>query len=79
MQMAVNLLSNAVKFTPQSGAIALSAEVRADGGVSIEVRDTGIGIARDDIPKALADYRSGSTAKCANTRAPVWACRSSRR
>ena len=56
LQMTVNLLSNAVKFTPQDGEIALCASVRDDGGVLIEVRDSGVGIAKDDIPKALSAF-----------------------
>jgi signal transduction histidine kinase len=56
LQMLLNLLSNAVKFTPRGGAIAATAVVRADGGVTLSVRDSGIGIAKADIPKALAVY-----------------------
>jgi two-component system, cell cycle sensor histidine kinase PleC len=56
VQMVLNLLSNAIKFTPPSGAIFVSARLLADGGVCINVRDTGVGIAQEDIPKALADY-----------------------
>jgi len=56
VQMTVNLLSNAVKFTPEPGAIALGVTVRDDGGISIAVRDTGVGIAKSDIPKALSAF-----------------------
>ena len=56
LQMLVNLLSNAIKFTPKGGAIAATAVARADGGLTISVRDSGIGIAKADIPKALAVY-----------------------
>jgi two-component system cell cycle sensor histidine kinase PleC len=56
IQMTVNLLSNAVKFTPEEGAIALSARLRDDGGVVIEVRDSGVGIAKADIPRALSAF-----------------------
>ena len=56
LQMLVNLLSNAVKFTPKGGAIAATAVARADGGLTLCVRDSGIGIAKADIPKALAVY-----------------------
>lgn len=55
-QMVMNLLSNAVKFTALGGAIAASAVLRADGGVTLAVRDSGVGIAKEDIPKALAIY-----------------------
>ncbi len=56
VQMTVNLLSNAVKFTPANGEIALAAFVRTDGGLSIEVRDSGVGMAKGDIPKALSAF-----------------------
>jgi signal transduction histidine kinase len=53
-QMVVNLLSNALKFTPPDGRITLSGRRRADGGITIEVADTGAGMDPADIPKALA-------------------------
>ncbi len=55
-QMLLNLLSNAMKFTPPGRSIVVSAVVRADRGVTISVADSGIGIAKEDIPKALAVY-----------------------
>ncbi len=54
-QMINNLLSNAMKFTPPGGAITLSAGVLADEAW-IRVADTGIGIAPEDIPRALASF-----------------------
>jgi len=56
LQMLINLLSNALKFTPDGGRIVLGARRRADGGVTIEVSDTGVGMAPEDIPKALAVF-----------------------
>lgn len=49
MQVLVNLLSNAVKYTQPCGQIAVSAE-ETDGHVRISVKDTGIGISREDLP-----------------------------
>ncbi|MGQ0676243.1 MAG: CHASE2 domain-containing protein [Rhodospirillales bacterium] len=43
-QILVNLLSNAVKFTPEGGRVTVTAERRADGGITVKVADTGIGI-----------------------------------
>jgi signal transduction histidine kinase len=54
-QALINLLSNAVKFTPRGGEIRTSAAL-SDDGMIIAVRDTGIGIAPEDIPKALAPF-----------------------
>ncbi len=55
-QIVFNLLSNAVKFTPTGGKITIYARCEADRGVTMEVRDTGIGIAEKDIPTALAPF-----------------------
>jgi signal transduction histidine kinase len=55
-QIFLNLLSNAVKFTPEGGTVGINAEVTDDGRMIIEVFDTGIGIAAEDIPKALEAF-----------------------
>lgn len=54
-QVILNLLSNALKFTPQGGTISLSA-YRKEERLIIEVRDTGIGIAEEDIPVVLSEF-----------------------
>jgi PAS domain S-box-containing protein len=54
-QMLLNLLSNAVKFTPQGG-ITIGAKRAQTGELLIEVKDTGIGIAPADIPKAMQAF-----------------------
>lgn len=46
-QVFVNLLSNACKYTPDGGRITLAAR-RAENGVRIDVRDTGIGLSAAD-------------------------------
>jgi two-component system, NarL family, sensor histidine kinase BarA len=43
-QILFNLLSNAVKFTPEHGVIWVRARCAPDGGVAVEVQDTGPGI-----------------------------------
>jgi signal transduction histidine kinase len=55
-QIMINLLSNAVKFTPQGGQVTLGARVGQAGDLQLWVRDTGIGIAPENIEKALAPF-----------------------
>jgi two-component system cell cycle sensor histidine kinase PleC len=55
-QILLNLLSNAVKFTPPGGAVALKIGYTPKGEAEISVRDTGIGIPRDQIPRAFAAF-----------------------
>jgi two-component system phosphate regulon sensor histidine kinase PhoR len=47
----LNLVTNAVRYTPEQGRIDLAYVSRADGGADIEVRDSGIGIAREHLPR----------------------------
>jgi signal transduction histidine kinase len=54
-QVLLNLLSNAIKFTPR-GSVHVTAGVAANDGVYISVIDTGIGIAPEDIEKALMPF-----------------------
>jgi PAS domain S-box-containing protein len=56
VQILVNPLSNAFKFTPAGGSVTLSAGIGRDGGLSVRVCDTGIGIAPDDLEKVLAPF-----------------------
>jgi signal transduction histidine kinase len=53
-QILLNLLSNAVKFT-REGEIRVSSFLEA-GDFVLSISDTGIGIASDDIPKALRSF-----------------------
>lgn len=55
-QIIINLLSNAVKFTPEGGEVTVTANRAVGGGVDIVVSDTGIGIAADDIARALLPF-----------------------
>jgi signal transduction histidine kinase len=55
-QILLNLLSNAVKFTPAGGQVSLRVTLPATGGLKIAVSDTGIGIARHDLAKALQPF-----------------------
>ena len=61
-QVALNLIANAVKFT-DSGEVALTAGVRGQDEtqycIDIEVRDTGIGIAADQMPRLFSSFNQG--------------------
>jgi len=46
-----NLVNNAVRYTPEGGQVTLAWVLRADGVGEIEVRDTGLGIAREHLPR----------------------------
>lgn len=52
LQSAVaNVVGNAVRYTPEGGRIEVAWVPRADGGGALEVRDTGIGIAAQHLPR----------------------------
>jgi two-component system, OmpR family, phosphate regulon sensor histidine kinase PhoR len=46
-----NLVSNAVRYTPSSGAVSVAWTPRNDGGGELEVSDTGLGIAKEHLPR----------------------------
>lgn len=50
-----NLVSNAVRYTPTEGSIVIRWDVDDDGG-HLSVEDTGIGIAREDIPRVTERF-----------------------
>ena len=56
-QIMINLLSNAAKFTDPGGQVVASTSLTDQGEVVIRVRDTGIGMAKDDIKKAMEPFR----------------------
>ncbi len=49
-QMIIILLDNSIKFTPSGGKITVTAEEKDDGYAYLTVKDTGVGIAEEDIP-----------------------------
>lgn len=51
----VNLMSNALRYTPEGGKVLVSVG-RARSEVSISVQDTGIGIAKEDIPRVFSRF-----------------------
>ena len=62
-QVTLNLLSNAIKFTPQGGSIVIKVGWTSSGGQYLSIRDTGPGIAEEEIPIVLASFGRGSLAQ----------------
>ena len=63
-QVVLNLLSNAIKFTPAGGKVTLIAEIEGDGSLKLTVSDTGIGIAADDLERAMTPFSQVDSAYC---------------
>ncbi len=55
-QVFLNLLSNAIKFTPQGGTVAVCVTADNPTKLTVRVADSGVGIAKEDIPKVLSEY-----------------------
>jgi signal transduction histidine kinase len=55
-QVLVNLLSNAIKYTLPGGQIDLRFCASADGGATIEIADTGIGMSAEDLRVAFEPF-----------------------
>ncbi len=55
-QIVLNLLSNAVKFTPAGGEVVVAAAADGAGGVSVSVRDSGIGMDEGNVATALTPF-----------------------
>jgi len=53
IQILTNLVSNAYQYTPQEGEITVRARPMDDGMLRVDVSDTGIGIAREDLLKVF--------------------------
>ncbi len=55
-QVVFNLLANAVKFTPEGGAVGVSAS-RRNGEVRVSVSDTGPGVAPEDRERIFDEFQ----------------------
>jgi len=61
-QVVTNLVHNAIKFTPKGGTITISAQAR-DGEVLFSVKDTGVGIAADDLERIFERFFKADRAR----------------
>ncbi|MFW6027838.1 MAG: ATP-binding protein [bacterium] len=59
-QMLLNLASNAVKFTPRGGRVAVAARL-AGKAMVLEVRDSGIGIPRGELPRLAQPFEQAES------------------
>ncbi|MFN7024649.1 MAG: ATP-binding protein [Pseudorhizobium sp.] len=64
-QIVLNILSNAIRYTPSGGQIVVSTAYEANGSVILRVRDTGIGMNRQELETAMKPFRqvAGNTRK----------------
>ncbi len=63
LQVFLNLLGNAVKFNREGGAIDVSVRPGKPGFALVQVRDTGVGIAKEDLERVFDRfYQAGTVA-----------------
>ncbi|MBP7149590.1 MAG: HAMP domain-containing protein [Acidobacteria bacterium] len=55
-QVLMALMINAVEAMPQGGGLTIATRERAGGGIEIEVKDTGSGIAPEDLPHIFEPF-----------------------
>ena len=55
-QITINLLQNALKFTPGGGSVTVGLTLAPGTPVTLAISDTGIGMAPEDIPRALERF-----------------------
>ncbi|MEW6671613.1 MAG: GAF domain-containing sensor histidine kinase [Thermodesulfobacteriota bacterium] len=62
-QALENLVSNAVKYTPAGGKVRVEFSAAADGSVTIQVSDTGIGIPAADRSQLFSEFFRAENAR----------------
>lgn len=64
-QLVLIIVENAIKYTGGGGRVTVGLR-RAEGGVAIEVRDTGIGITPEELPRVFERFFRGDEARSRN-------------
>lgn len=62
-QVLANLIDNALRHTPPGGTVQLSARERGRAEIVFEVRDTGAGVAAEDLPHLFTRFYRGDKAR----------------
>jgi two-component system cell cycle sensor histidine kinase PleC len=56
LQLLINLVSNAIKFSHAKGKVDIAVRLAEDRSIVIAVKDSGIGIAEDDIARVVRPF-----------------------
>ena len=62
-QLLLALLDNAIKYTPPAGTVTLGVARSGDGRVTLTVRDTGVGIPADALPRVFERFYRADPAR----------------
>ena len=63
-RVLVNLVHNAIKFTPSGGVVVIGTRLQPEGNTqSFFVRDTGVGIRPEDLPRIFERFYKVSQAR----------------
>ncbi|PLS02567.1 two-component system histidine kinase PnpS [Neobacillus cucumis] len=65
-QVFINLISNAISYTPTNGAVEIFL-VEYEQKVSVHVKDTGVGISKEDIPRIFERFYRVDRARSRNS------------
>jgi signal transduction histidine kinase len=62
-QVLGNLVTNALRYTPPGGQVTLRAAPDPEGGIRVQVADTGAGISPEDLPRIFDRFWRGDPAR----------------
>ena len=65
-RIITNLLTNASKFTPEGGKIRLRAREK-NGNLTVEVRDSGVGIPKSELERIFEPYYRGKASETSSS------------